>query len=76
MKRTTIFADDELLTELKALSVDEKRNLSDLVRDALKNYVEKRRRTRKPLSFLGIGASGKSNVAARHEDLLWRKSSE
>ena len=75
MKRTTIFADDELLAELKALSQDEKRNLSDLVRDALRAYVE-RKRTRKPLSFVGVGASGKRNVAARHEELLWHKSSK
>lgn len=72
MKRTTIFADEDLLDELKALSREEQRKLSEIVRDALKAYVDKKR-TRKALSFVGVGASGKRDVADRHEALLWRK---
>ena len=73
MKRTTIFADEEILSELKALSRDENRNVSELIRDALKDYL-RRRRSKKAISFVGVGASGKRSVAERHEDLLWRKS--
>ncbi len=76
MKRTTIFAEDDLLNELKELALDEKRSAAELVREALVAYIaNKRETTRKRLSFMGIAESGRNDISEIHEDLLWRKSS-
>jgi predicted transcriptional regulator len=77
MKRTTIFADDELLNEIKELARDEHRSSAELIREAIVCYIARKREPlNRKLSFLGIGESGQNNVAETHEDLLWRKSSK
>jgi transcription initiation factor IIE alpha subunit len=74
MKRTTFFADEHLMEELKQIAREENRTLASVVREATVRYVrEKRRRSRKKLSFVGIGSSGRGDVAERHEELLWKK---
>ncbi|MGH8681182.1 MAG: CopG family transcriptional regulator [Burkholderiales bacterium] len=73
MKRTTIFADQALLDELKALSAERGVSVAQLVREALTEHVARRRRPRRTLSFIGIGRSGRREIAAQHERLLWRK---
>lgn len=75
MKRTTIFADERLLAELEAASRAENRPRAEIVREALEAYLRRRRTRRKPLSFVGVGASGRRTVAERHEQLLWKKRS-
>jgi hypothetical protein len=74
MKRTTIFADDTLIREFKDLAREENRSIADMVREAMEEYVRLKRRKRKGLSFIGVGSSGRSDVAKRHEELLWRES--
>jgi metal-responsive CopG/Arc/MetJ family transcriptional regulator len=75
MRRTTIFADDELLNEIRELARDEQRSAAELIREAMISYIAKKREcAEKKLSFLGIGESGRSDVAETHEDLLWQKS--
>ncbi len=73
MKRTTIFADQALLDELKALSAERGVSVAQFVREALTAHVARKRRARRTLSFVGIGRSGKREIAAQHERLLWRK---
>jgi Ribbon-helix-helix protein, copG family len=73
MKRTTIFADPSLLDELKALALEERRSVAEIIREVLTNHVQQRKQKRKRLSFLGVGASGKRDIAQRHEELLWQK---
>lgn len=73
MKRTTIFADENLIEELKELSREEKRSVADIVREALESYVGKKRRRKRGISFVGIGKSGRSDVAERQEELLWKR---
>jgi metal-responsive CopG/Arc/MetJ family transcriptional regulator len=73
MKRTTIFADDELLRELKEVSREEDRSVAEIVREAIESYIKQKVKRKKKLSFIGIGSSGRSDIAERHEELLWRK---
>jgi metal-responsive CopG/Arc/MetJ family transcriptional regulator len=73
MKRTTIFADEMLLSEIKALAHEERRSVAEIIREALTRHVQQRKQKSKRLSYLGVGASGKTNIAERHEQLLWRK---
>jgi metal-responsive CopG/Arc/MetJ family transcriptional regulator len=73
MKRTTIFADDGLLNELKSLSVEENRSVAEIVREAMEGYVKRKRKAGRKFSFVGIGNSGRRNVAEEHERLLWKK---
>ena len=77
MKRTTIFADDNLLNELKELAQDEHRSAAELVREALVDYIARKREPAgKKLSFIGIGESRRSDVSENHEEMLWRKPSK
>jgi metal-responsive CopG/Arc/MetJ family transcriptional regulator len=73
MKRTTIFADDGLLNELKSLSAEENRSVADIVREAMEEYVKRKRKAVRKFSFVGIGDSGRRHVAEEHERLLWKK---
>lgn len=74
MKRTTIFADDHLLDEVKHLAKSQKTSVATVVREALVSYLA----AHKPgqptdLAFIAIGESGESDIAERHEELLWQK---
>ncbi len=73
MKRTTIFAGDDLLNELKSLSAEENRSMADVVREAMEEYVKRKRKAVRKFSFVGIGNSGRRDVAEKHERLLWKK---
>jgi len=76
MKRTTIFADDALINEIKDLAREENRSVAEMVREAMAEYVLQKRKRKKKLSFVGIGSSGRRDISKKHEELLWRKSSK
>jgi hypothetical protein len=69
MKRTTIFADDEVLRQLRAIAKRENVTLSAVIRRALERYVSRRPRKRR-LSLIVIGRSGRHDVAEHAEELL------
>ncbi len=71
MKRTTIFAEESLLASLRALAEKEHRSLSTVIRAALEEYVGRRQPDRALPSFLGLGRSGRKDIAERAEELLW-----
>ncbi len=74
MKRTTFFAEEQLMDELKEIAREERKTLASVVREATALYVrEKRAKKKGKLSIVGIGSSGRSDVAEKHEDLLWKK---
>lgn len=73
MRRTTIFADDGLTNEIKEISKEENRSVAEIVREAMQSYIKRKRHKKKKLSFIGIGDSGRKNIAERHEELLWKK---
>ena len=70
MKRTTVFADDEVLRQLREIAKRENVTVSDLTRKALQEYVARRRPRRSRLSLIGIGRSGRKDVAERAEEIL------
>jgi metal-responsive CopG/Arc/MetJ family transcriptional regulator len=72
MKRTTIFASDDLLNEIKSVSAEENRSVADVVREAMEEYVKRKRKRARKVSFAGIGNSGRRDVAQEHERLLWK----
>ena len=75
MKRTTIFADEGLINEIRDISMEEGRSVAAVVRDAMEDYIKKKRTAKKKLSFIGIGDSGRKDIAERHEEILWTEDS-
>lgn len=76
MKRTTIFADDYLMRELKEISKEENKSVAGVIREAMERYVRQKRRSKRKLSFIGISNSGMKDIAEKHEDLLWKEGSK
>jgi predicted transcriptional regulator len=74
MKRTTIFADEELLGTLKHIADEEEVSIAEVIRRALHRFAAQRQRSKKEISFWEIGRSGRKDVAERCEELLWTKS--
>lgn len=70
MKRTTIFADEETLLALRSIAKEEGVSLAEVIRKALEAFVAQHRSSRPPLSIVGIGRSGRHDVAERAEELL------
>lgn len=70
MRRTTVFADDEVLDALLAIARRKGMSLAQITREALAAYVSREQGKRRPLSLAGIGRSGRKDVAERAEDLL------
>lgn len=73
MKRTTIFADDDLINGIKEISKEENRSVAEIIREAMQNYIKQKRHKKKKISFIGIGSSGKKDISELHEELLWGK---
>lgn len=69
MKRTTILVDESLLLELKHKAKSEKRSMSELIREALSEYLKEERK-RQRLSFVGIGGSGRKGISESDEKIL------
>ena len=70
MKRTTIFIDEGIERELRLVARRRGRTVAAVVRDAIAREVASEART--PLSFIGVGDSGRRDVAERHEEFLWK----
>jgi metal-responsive CopG/Arc/MetJ family transcriptional regulator len=71
MRRTTIFAEDELLNEMKYLASQEKKSVAEVVREAMELYIASKQKPARKLSLIGIGESNRSDVAEKSEELLW-----
>ena len=72
MKRTTLFIEEELEEEIKRIARLKGKKTSEVVREALRDYV-KRHRSKKTLSFVGIGKSGREDISETHEEELWER---
>ncbi len=73
MRRTTIFLDEQLERELKALARRDGRPMASVVREALAAYVvDERDRAPGLMGFVAAGRSGRRDTAERHEQLLWK----
>ncbi len=71
MKRTTIFADEALIDTLRDVARKDGRSLSATIRVALEEFAARRAAPASLPSFVGIGRSGRHDVAERAEELLW-----
>ena len=73
MKRTTIFADDALLAEIRQASSSENKSAAQFIREALQSHLAARRAAPKPnrFAFIGKYKSSRTDVAEKHEQLLW-----
>ena len=71
MKRTTIFVPEPLERDLQLYARSEGKPVAAVVREALVEYLAERRPVSALPSFVGIGRSGRSDIAERHEELLW-----
>jgi predicted transcriptional regulator len=77
MKRSTVFMDESLERDIQAIAREEKRPVASLIREALAQYVANRNvAARIEPAFVAAGRSGRSDVAERHEDLLWDKAAK
>ncbi len=73
MKRTTIFIDEALDSDVRALAKRQGRPLGAVVREAIGQYVSKHNQTEDlKLSFMAIGRSGHHDTADTHEQWLWQ----
>ncbi len=70
MRRTTVFAEEPVLDALRAIARRRGITLAEVTREALSAYVSKHRGRRKALSIIGIGRSGRRDIAERAEELL------
>ncbi len=74
MKRTTIFADEYLLEDVKNLARQKNSSVAEVVREALERYLaDNRPSPDASLSFIGIGEGTDPEISERHEELLWQK---
>ena len=72
MKRTTIFIDETVENDLKALANSADVPVASLVREALAEYVARRQETAPhSVRFLAAGRSGRQDVAERSEEIVF-----
>jgi len=73
MKRTTIFADENMLDSLKEIAQIEEKSIAEVIRQALNRFIADRQRNKRLPSILGIGQSGRKDIAERSEEFLWKE---
>lgn len=68
MKRTTIYLDPEIEIQLQLEAMQRKRPMAEIIREALREYLEKRPKKLPPGA--GEFESGRSDTAERVDDAL------
>ena len=68
-QRTAVYLDREEFSRIEYLAQSQGRLSSDLIREAVSEYVARHRSASAPLS-LGVGSSGAGDLSERAEDLL------
>ena len=48
-------------------------SIAEVIRQALNRFIADRQRTKRLPSILGIGQSGRKDIAERFEELLWKE---
>lgn len=71
MKRTTIVADEELLLEVKQIASEEDQSVSEVIQEALREYVKSKRQSKRGrISFVGAGRSNRADISEKAEEIL------
>jgi hypothetical protein len=73
MKRTTIFIPETLERDLQLYARRQGRAVAAVVREAVERYLVNAQTAAALPSFAGVGASGRSDIAGRHEEILFRE---
>jgi len=73
MKRTTIFADENMLDSLKEIARMEGISIAEVIKQALNRFIADRQKDKRLPSIVGIGQSGRKDIAERSEELLWKE---
>lgn len=68
MKKTTLYLDEEVLAEIKLTSRSEGRSEAEILREAISDYLE-RRRSELP-SIFGTGSGGRFDARDSEDWLL------
>ena len=72
MKRTTLFLEAALESELRTIARRRGQPMAAVVREAMAEYVQRAHQAAKTrLAFEAVGRSGRSDTAERHEERLW-----
>jgi hypothetical protein len=71
MKRTTIFIPEALERDLQLYASRKGKPTAAVVREAVAAYIARPQSPAAPLSFTGAFASGHTDTAERHEELLF-----
>lgn len=72
MKRTSLFLDDRIMSDIKRLAAKRGVSVATLVREALASYVAEPGKKSALPSIAGRFSSGKRGTASRVDDYLWR----
>ena len=74
MTRTQLQIDDETYEALRAKAFNERRSMSAVARDLLRESLGLARPERRPVdeefTFIGSGSSGLTDISERHDDYL------
>lgn len=70
MRRTTIMVPEDTYQALKRIAQERGERLSDVVRAALRTFVDGRGEPSRRFTFVGRGASGRGDLSLRAEEVL------
>lgn len=71
MRKTMIYLEDEQFLLLKRAAVSSRRKMSEIIREALSNYMRGRKKKLDYFSFVGIGhGPRKGKTSEQAEDIL------
>jgi predicted transcriptional regulator len=70
MKTTTVHLPDEANLALEQLALQTGRSQAELIQEAIADYLSRKRQSLP--SSIGTGASGRSDLSERDEELLWQ----
>lgn len=71
MQETTVCLPDEMNIALQQLASQTGRSPTDLIQDAIADYLVRNRHVLPP--SVGMGNSGRSDLSERDEELLWQE---
>lgn len=71
MRKTMIYLEDEQFLLLKRAAASSRRKMSEIIREALSNYLKGKKKKLDYFSFVGIGnGSRKGKTSEQAEDIL------
>ncbi len=76
MRRTQIYLDEDLDSELRSVAAFDGRSAAALIRDAIRQYLDRREGERVQIEdpfadVIGAFTGGPSDAAERHDDYLY-----